>query len=182
MISDALIVAPAVSEEQAMELFRPRRFKVFAWQVGRYATPETIELIHLPYYFFNVTVSDDYGRQDVRLAVDALLGDTMLFVGSDLQYDPSWIHNGCGFQVTATAAKATAVREYRWLLLEHGLRSRRPMTVSAVSSVREVYYPFWVAYFRRRGAYDFKVMDGVSGAMQGVKMRRVVLQSLRITE
>lgn len=71
------------------------------------------------------------------------------------------------------------MEEYRWLLLEHGLRNKRKVSVQTISEPEEVHYPFWVAYFRKRGSYDFKALDAVSGEVQGVKMRKVFLAALR---
>lgn len=76
-------------------------------------------------------------------------------------------------------ARETAIEEYRWLLLEHGLRNKRTVSIQEISEPERVHYPFWVAYFKRRGSYDFKALDAVSGEVQGVKMRKVFLAAFR---
>ena len=52
-------------------------------------------------------------------------------------------------------------------------------SVQEISEPERVHYPFWVAYFKKRGAYDFKALDAVSGEIQGVKMRKVFLAAFR---
>ncbi|UCF21162.1 MAG: hypothetical protein JSU87_07180, partial [Gemmatimonadota bacterium] len=77
------------------------------------------------------------------------------------------------------AARETAMQEYRWLMLEHGLRNKRKVSIRAISEPERVHYPFWVAYFKKRGSYDFKALDAVSGEVQGIKMRKVFLAAFR---
>ena len=48
-----------------------------------------------------------------------------------------------------------------------------------ISEPEKVHYPFWVGYFEKRGSYDFKALDAVSGEAQGVKMRKVFLAAFR---
>lgn len=71
------------------------------------------------------------------------------------------------------------MEEYRWLLLEHRLRNRRTVSIREISEPERVHYPFWVAYFKKRGSYDFKTVDAVSGEVQGIKMRKVFLAAFR---
>jgi hypothetical protein len=80
---------------------------------------------------------------------------------------------------TPSAARETALQEYRWLLIEHGLRNKRSASVQKISGPERVHYPFWVAYFKRRQSYDFKALDAVSGEVQGIKMRKVFLAAFR---
>jgi len=81
--------------------------------------------------------------------------------------------------VSAVEAQKIALDQYRRLLLEHGLRNKTSSTVQNVSEAREMLYPFWVAYLRKSGAYEFKTLDAVSGEIQGVRMRKVFLRAFR---
>ena len=65
------------------------------------------------------------------------------------------------------------------MLLEHGLRNKTSTTVQNISNAREILYPFWVAYFQKENAYDFKALDAVSGEVQGIRMRKVFLRAFR---
>lgn len=85
----------------------------------------------------------------------------------------------CEFVQSPEVARRTALDEYRGFLLEHGLRSKRALSVGAISEPERVHYPFWVAYLKKRGAYDVRALDAVSGEGQGVKGRKVLLAALR---
>lgn len=122
------------------------------------------------------------GTQQVGVAVDGVLGTTVFFIGQTLVTQPGCDGPACGVVVSPATARVTVMEEYRWLLLEHGLRSRREVTFQAVSEPDLVHYPFWIAYFKRRGSYDFKALDAVSGELQGIKMRKVFLATFRHLE
>jgi hypothetical protein len=147
------------------------------WSRPRHLT--RVELIYLPYYFFDVTLSQDGGSQHVGVAVDGVLGNTVFFVGAALTRESGADFAFCDFVESPSVAQDTALQEYRWLLLEHGLRNKRKASVQEISEPERVHYPFWVAYFKKRGAYDFKALDAVSGEIQGVKMRKVFLAAFR---
>jgi hypothetical protein len=103
----------------------------------------------------------------------------VFFIGETLVRTQGCDGAACEFVQDATSARETAVQEYRWLLLEHGLRNKRAVSIQEISEAERVHYPFWVAYFKKRGSYDFKALDAVSGEAQGVKMRRVFLAAFR---
>lgn len=115
----------------------------------------------------------------MSVAVDGVLATTVFFVDGSLEPKPGVGDLSCGFAKSPDAARQTALQEYRSLLLEHGLRNRRLVSVKGVSDPDHVHYPFWVAYFKRRGSYDFKALDAVSGEAQGVRMRKVFLAAFR---
>ena len=77
----------------------------------------------------------------------------------------------------------TVVRDsYERMLLEHGLRNKTTTTVADIRQVGGMHYPFWVGYFKRGEAYDFSALDAVSGEVQGVRMRKVLLAAFRRLE
>jgi hypothetical protein len=126
-----------------------------------------------------VKVSRDNEAQNVGVAVDAVLGTTVFFVGETLVRKRGCDGAACDFAQSPSVARETAIQEYRWLLLEHGLRDKHMVSLQEISEPGRVHYPFWVAYFKRRGSYDFKALDAVSGEVQGIKMRKVFLAAFR---
>ncbi len=124
-------------------------------------------------------MSQDAGTQRVGIAVDAVLGSTVFFIGDTLVRESGCDGAACKFVQSPEVARETAVQEYRWLLLEHGLRSKRTVSIREISEPQKVHYPFWVAYHKKRGSYDFKALDAVSGEVQGIKMRKVFLAAFR---
>ena len=138
-----------------------------------------MELIYLPYYFFDVELTSDAGTRQVGIAVDAVLAATVFFTSDALQREGGAEGAVCDFVQSPEAARRTALEEYRGFLLEHGLRSKRAMSVQGISEPERVHYPFWVAYVKKRRSYDVKALDAVSGEGQGVKARKVLLAALR---
>lgn len=146
---------------------------------SRPPTISRVELLYLPYYFFDVQLMSDAGTRQVGIAVDAVLAATVFFTSDALVREPAGEGTRCEFFQSPEAARRTALDEYRGFLLEHGLRSKRAVTVGAISEPERVLYPLWVAYLKRRGAYDVRALDAVSGEGQGVKARKVLLAALR---
>lgn len=138
-----------------------------------------VELVYLPYYFFDITLSHDDGTQLVGVAVDGVVAASLFFVGDTLVRTPGCDGTVCDFAQSASTARETAIDEYRWVLLEHGLRNKRAVSIQEVSEPERVLYPFWVGYFKKGNSYDFRALDAVSGEIQGVKMRKVFLAAFR---
>lgn len=142
-------------------------------------SPTNTELIFLPYFCFDLELSDSSDNQSVRVAVDGVAGDVVFFVTEELEGAPHEDQQCCEFELTADAAKIVAMDQYKRMLLEHGLRNKTSTTVQNISSASEMLYPFWVAYFRKGDTYDFKALDAISGEIQGVRMRKVFLRAFR---
>jgi hypothetical protein len=67
--------------------------------------PTRVELIYLPYYFFDITLSQEVGTQLVGVAVDAVLGATVFFIGDALVRTPGCDGAACDFVQNATVAR-----------------------------------------------------------------------------
>jgi len=115
----------------------------------------------------------------VRVAVDGLAGDVVFFVTDQLESASSESQVYCGFELSPAEARKIVLDQYNRMLLEHGLRNKTSTTIRSISEAREMQYPFWVAYFRRGSAYDFRSLDAVSGEVQGIRMRKVFLKAFR---
>jgi hypothetical protein len=171
-----MYVKPEISEEKAREiLFRKRSFLSFKFLKKPFQL-KRIELIYLPFYLFDIVLT---GEKNVTIAVDGLLGDTLFFVDDKLQYQESTEHSACDFVLSPADAKEKALKEYKTMLLEQELRSRKTVTVETISDSKKIYYPFWIGYYLKGKAYDFKSLDALSGQIQGLKMRKVFLKALR---
>jgi hypothetical protein len=172
-----MYVKPEISEEKAREiLFRRRPFLPFKFLKKPFQL-KRIELIYLPIYLFDIVLT---GKQNFTIAVDGLLGDTLFFVDDKLQYQDNTEHSVCDFALPSIEAKEKALKEYKTMLLEQGLRSRKSAAVETISEGKKIYYPFWIGYYLKGKAYDFKSLDALSGQIQGIKMRKVFLKALRL--
>jgi len=179
LIDERASVSPTLSKEQATARLcaAPTTFPARLW--SRPIQPTRVELIYLPYYFFDIKLSEDVGTQKVGVGIDAVLGASVFFVGDSLIRSQGCDGATCEFVLAAEVARDTALQDYRWLLLEHGLRSKRKVSVEEISEPEKVHFPFWIVHFKRRGSYDFKALDAVSGEIQGIKMRKVFLAAFR---
>jgi len=168
-------VIPEISQKKALEIFSSR--KSFLSKIIRKKNlPKRIELLYVPYYLFYLTLVKDDRDYRVSVAIDGLLGNVVFFVGEDLKFEKDiGQHSHCNFLLSSENAREKAVKEYKWLLVEN----RAVSALKEISEGSQIFYPFWVGYFKKGGAYDFKALDGVSGEIQGVKMRKVFLKGFR---
>jgi hypothetical protein len=185
-----MVVVPGISNKEAGGILSKQKF-FFPLRLRKKAiSPGRIELIYLPFYLFRVVhphrgqSPDTAGKGDKGLFIvlDGLLGENLFFVGDNLKYTDreDGVENPvCPFIISRAQAERTVVDKYKWLQVEHGLRMKQKPAPGKIDEVKTIFYPFWVGYYRRGGAYDFRVVDGVSGEVQGVRMRKVFLKALR---
>ena len=173
------IIVPAITRDDALALFLTSGSSLFARLRRKPTTPTRIELLYLPYYCFEIELLGSAENQFVSVAVDGLAGDVVFFVTDELECAPLGDQQSCAFEQTAVEAQKVALDQYKRMLLEHGLRNKTSTTVQNASNASKMLYPFWVAYFQKGNAYDFKALDAVSGEAQGVRMRKVFLKAFR---
>ncbi len=143
------------------------------------ASLKRVETVLIPYLSFDLIVDRDGNEQQLRIAIDALVGNTTFFVADSHQFDSLESPVGCEFVLNSKEAKDAAVKEYKGQLLEYGLRNKKAAVVRTMKEAKRFYYPFWVGYFQKKSGYDFQILDAVSGEMQGMKMRKVLLSAFR---
>jgi len=170
---------PTISREKALRLFSSSGNSLAAKFRRQSTTPTRTELLYLPYYCFEIELLGSNENQTVNVAVDGLAGDVVFFVTTELDLADVADQQICEFELTADKARDVALDQYKRMLLEHGLRNKTSTTVQNISNAREMLYPFWVGYFQKGDAYDFKALDAVSGEAQGIRMRKVFLRALR---
>jgi hypothetical protein len=188
-----MFIRPEISLSRAEKIFCAGKssFRLMTRLFSRKAPilPERSELVYLPFFLFDVLVEKEgkgrknvqTNRQRVTLTVDGLLGHAVLFAEHDLEIEKSSGISApaCEFEISSSDAAKLALDQYKGILLEHGLRARVHPQAAEISEGRKIYYPFWVAYIKKKKGYDFKVLDAVSGEIQGIRMRRVFMKALR---
>jgi hypothetical protein len=175
-----MYITPGISKENAQDIFSQQKsflFKRFGKK--KPVPPKRVELIYLPFYLFKVVSSSEERKQEVKVCLDGLLGDNLFFFRENMAYKDKVEHPVCPFVLSPAQARQKAVDKYKWLQLEHKLRIKQKFEMGEISEGKRIFYPFWVGYFQRGGVYDFKIMDAVSGEVQGVRMRKVFLKALR---
>ena len=133
----------------------------------------------MPFYLFEAVSSSEERKQEVKVCLDGLLGDNLFFFTENMAYKDRVDEPVCPFVLSPAEAQQKAADKYKWLRLEHKLRIKQDFEIGEISEGKRIFYPFWVGYFQRGKGYDFKIMDAVSGEIQGVRMRKVFLKALR---
>jgi hypothetical protein len=188
-----MFIKPKISQKQAENIFVHKKtsfpFLTRLFSRRSLITPERLEIVHLPFYLFDVWVEKEKegeenthtDRQKVMLSVDGLLGHAILYAEDvwDADKDPRTPPPVLDFAISSSDAAKRALDQYKGILLEHGLRTRSHPRAEEISEGRKIYYPFWVGYFKKKKGYDFKALDAVSGETQGIKMRRVFIKALK---
>jgi len=171
-----MYITPEISKEKAQEILS-RRTSFFPFKFPKKSLLlKRIELIYLPFYVFEISLT---GNRIITISIDGLLGSAIFFVRDDLKHQNKTEHPVCDFVLSPSEAKEIALKEYKWMLLEQGLKSRRTSTIEKITEAKKIFYPFWIGYFQKRKAYEFKALDALSGQIQGIKMRKVFLKALR---
>lgn len=174
-----MVVAPEISKEEAENIISAKKSFFPLKILKKHVLPKRMELIYLPFYLFDIFMEKERKKQKVILSVDGLLGNTVFFVKDNMNYEDRTDHPSCNFELSSAAAKKIVLDEYKRLLLEHGLRTRKFSKAEKISGSKKIFYPFWVVYLQKKKGYDFKALDAVSGEIQGVKMRKVFLRAFR---
>ncbi len=184
-------VKPKITEQQAKNILASKK-SIFSFS-SRFkkkkgeAFPKRVEIIYLPFYLFDILVKRDDkaqkdgtpGTQIVRLSVDGILGHSVLFVKEDLDLADNHFLPVHDFLISPSVAEKIALKEYKGILLEHGLRTRSFSQADKILRSQKIFYPFWIGYFKKGRGYDFKALDAVSGEIQGIRMRKIFLKAFR---
>ena len=174
-----MIITEQISENEAKNvLTNKKNFPFFKFRKKSIYFSK-FELIHIPFYVYNLQVENEGTIQNVKLAVDGLLGHAVFYVKEDLVSEQRKNVNKCNFELPPDEAREIILKEYKGLLLETGLRTRKSSKAANIIDHELIFYPFWVGYFKKRGAYEFQTVDAVSGAVQGIKMRKLFLKAFR---
>ena len=169
---DNIFVKPSIEKEKASELLSSKKGLLF----GQKRLPlQKIELIYIPYYLFKASVLVTGKKLEVYLSVDAIGGTFGLFTEENLAFEKSPAGEFFDFAIAAEKAQIIAREEYRWFLIQHSLRKKNPPVLEYLKEYKKIYFPYWVGYYKEKKGYDFRAIDGVSGKLEGIKMRRVFL-------
>lgn len=142
------------------------------------AEPRKVELIYFPYYLFKISVVTDSSTRDVSVACDGVLGTVAFMEMEQLDFLADVDAPRFEFRLAAEEARQNALDECRWMLIKNGLHRKNAPRLDAVTEVRRLYYPYWIAYYKKRWGSDFNAVDGISRAPLGMRMRRAFLAAL----
>ena len=136
-----------------------------------------IELIHLPYYVFEVTVATNKGEKKNCVSVDGVKGTFSFLNLENVAIKEEKEKTSFGFKIEEKEAREIAKTEYKGEILRSGLIAKNPAELKEISKGKRMYYPFWICYYKKKNIFDFEAIDGISGKTQSVKMNPVFLQA-----
>ena len=115
-----MLVVQKVSKQEAENILSSqRRFFPLISRKNK-VVPDRIELIHLPFYVFDVNVESEGQRQKVSLSVDGLVGNAVFFTKDDMDIENMENLSSCDFVLSSSEAEDIILDEYKRLLLEIG--------------------------------------------------------------
>lgn len=169
-----MFIASVISSSQANDLLSKKNV---LWLSKRKMIK--VELIYLPIYLFSVKLEDNKGRLlSDKISVDGIKGEFAFFKDTDYESFPIDSINKFDFKLTETEARDIAIREYQRSLFKNNLKTRSEAKITDFSPGSYIFYPYWIGYFKRKSAFDFDVIDAVSGSKQGIKMLPVFIDLL----
>jgi len=166
------LVQPIISDVEAKEIFSRKRTLLHR-KKGEIVK---IELIHFPYYIFEITAKSRRGEKKSYVSVDGIRG-TFSFLDFKNVIFLEEGKKSFYFEIKEKEAKKIAKTEYKGEILKSGLIEKNPAELREVSKGEKICYPYWVCYYKKRGKYNFQVIDGVSGMVESVKMNPVFLKA-----
>lgn len=166
-------IQPLIEKRDAQELLARG-----AWKFSASKPILRVQLFYLPSYLIKLQVSANDEEKQQHVCVDALDGVLAFIDPQHLSFSQTGTIKTCPYVLPQDKAEALAVEQYRRHLLRSSLHTRVRMEVKGVLSVSSLYYPFWIGFFKRKGKLDFRVIDAVSGHMQGAAVKPVFIKAL----
>ena len=166
-------VSPLIEKNRAQELLARG-----AWKFSAAKPILRVELFYLPSYLIKLQVSANNEEKQQHICVDALDGVLAFIDPINLTFSRTENIKTCPYFLPQEKAESLAVEQYRRHLLQSSLQTRVRMEVKRFLSTSSIYYPFWIGFFKRKGKLDFRVIDAVSGQMQGAAVKPVFIKAL----
>ena len=138
-----------------------------------------VELFYLPNFIFNLQIRQKNGTlSKAKIIVDGLEGVYATYRDTTLDESPELPSRLIESKLSVKEAEKSGLEEFRRYLLRFSLFKKSISEIQSCKFEQKIYYPFWVGYFSRKGAFDFDAVDGISGQRQGVKMKPVFMKAI----
>lgn len=138
-----------------------------------------VELYYLPNYVFNVEMENRKAKvNSMKICVDGIEGHFAYYDETELTEKPDTRGKSADFKISVDEAEKLGKDEFHRMVLRQSLKKRDEITIRSITFDKNVFYPYWIGYFRRKGAYDFESIDALSGQRQGVKMKPVIMRAI----
>ncbi len=169
-----MFVIPRIEEQRAHVLLsKPPR------PLARSRKILKIDLYYLPNYIFKVELEDRKEKvNSMKICVDGIEGHFAYYDETDLTKEPALSGKSADFVISTDEALKLGADEFHRMVLRQSLKKRDEINIRSITFEKNVFYPYWIGYFKRKSAYDFEAIDALSGQRQGAKMKPVIIRAL----
>lgn len=171
------LLQPIISIENAESLFqelaKKKKLKIFP---SPHLSLMKTEMLYLPFFIFEIELEEKGTIRHVRFSADGIEGIVSPYSPESESHAEQTDCQTYDFVITKSEAEMRVRELSRGLVLEHGLKFNRNASVKQIEFREKIHFPFWIFYFQKKGRYDFKAMDAVSGEFTPIKMRQLFLK------
>jgi hypothetical protein len=170
-------VTPAIDESEARTRLNQQARQ--GWWPFRKIPPvwTRLQRVSLPFYWFVIQARE----QKIAMGIEAIKGN-VLYMNHELLLESTppegVLADPC---LTPVQAEDLADQVVQGLFLQYGAFHRSKFRNATIVDRVYRYYPVWIGYYKRRGSYDFKALDAVSGEQLGLVFRHVLVTVLMQT-
>jgi hypothetical protein len=169
-------VVPKVPSDEARQILGKRR----RFSLRRKDEIKKAELAYLPYYVHKVAVRQGGEEHEVVACTDGIEGGFSFFNIEEMELSDEARGEVIDFVISPEEAERSCRENLRWHLIRQGLRLKVKACTKTILRTDKIWYPYWVAYFKRDSGYSFRAADAVTGEVQGARMRSVFLKAFSI--
>jgi len=161
------VIYPQIDESRVTAVFRNRPF-------NRKKKIIKVESNYLPCYLFELRFKSKRGVKNLAVICDGLKGKVRRI---------EWPQPLSSSSIDSPATvldEVTALEKVKeqvgWLSFRFGLRIQKKYRLDSVNPQGKIGYPFWIVYYKRNGAYNFLVYDGLSGKKEDYFAKDIFLE------
>jgi len=162
------ILKPNVSRDEALHAFSTAGFSALYWRL-RSGTLRRIADVYVQYFLFEVK----YGKARRLFAIDASDGSLDLFEFPREPIGQEVLTQEVSNRISAALSEASAAELLREkvlrLIFQQGFFRLRDARLVITRVPCELYLPYWLAFYERRGAVRCRAMDAVRRRIEGAK-------------
>jgi hypothetical protein len=163
------VIYPQIDEARVRDVFRRKFF-------NRKKKIVKVEGSYLPFYLFQLSFHSKRGRKTISVICDGYKGKVRR-----IEWPQPLISlrlNSPKNVLDEEEALERVKEQVRWFSFRFSLRIQKKYTLESVVSLGKIGYPFWLIYYKKNGAYNFFVYDGLSGKKEDYFAKGIFLELL----
>lgn len=161
------VIYPQIDESKVRAVFRKRPF-------NRKNKIIKVEANYLPCYLLELRFKSKRGIKTLAVICDSIEGKVRR-----IEWPQPLSSSSLGSPATVldeAAALEKVKEQIRWLSFRFGLRIKKKYSLEAVNPLGKIGYPFWIVYYKKNGAYNFLVYDGLSGKKEDLFAKDIFME------